>query len=454
MQLLNFFHTHKLVCILSVGLVIRVLLMPISAHSFDVYAWYQNANDLLTNGIFSLQDFPPFWYHYLMVPVAYSYDLFAGVLPSWVGAVPMVSLPAALDFYPAYNVEVVPGLLFNFIVKFPFLISDVLLALLLYKIVGALTGNNGLAEKATFLWFLNPFVIWISAGWGMWDTLPALFSLVAFYFLLKKKYALSGVALSIGVALKLYPLLFLVPIIIYLFKAYISGERRNSLLKFFGSFFGCSALIFLPYIDRSISFFSDFFLFSAAAIDPVVEPLGFGLSYWSLFLLNRLFNLTITADFVSTMAVFSVLLVAVFVGVVYWRISKFSFKKPVFDLNLAFLLSLCALFLSYRVVCEQFFIWLIPMLIILYISGKVRGALYWGISLVALVYCLLNLPVPFFFLPLAPWIGNNLLSVVYAIWPLDSLRIIFLAIFGCLFSIILFYILSKLRGSFTLQKIF
>ncbi|MDT8782435.1 MAG: DUF2029 domain-containing protein [Candidatus Bathyarchaeota archaeon] len=366
----------------------------------------------------------------------------------------MVSLPAALDFYPAYNVQVVPGLLFNFVVKLPFLISDGLLALLLYKIVTALTSNKGLAEKATLLWFLNPFVIWISAGWGMWDTLPALFSLVAFYFLLKKKYALSGVALSIGVALKLYPLLFLVPIIIYLYKTDITGERKNSLLKFLGSFFGCSALIFLPYIDRSISFFSDFFLFSAAAIDPVVEPLGFGLSYWSLFLLNRLFNLTIAADFVSIMAIFSVLLVAVFVGIAYWRISKFSFKKPVFDLNLAFLLSSCALFLSYRVVCEQFFVWLIPMLIILYVSGKVRSLAYWGISLVALVYCLLNLPAPFFFLPLAPWIGDSLLSMVYAIWPLESLRIIVLAIFGCLFSVILFYMLFRLREGSKLWKVF
>lgn len=428
--------------------------MPISAHSFDVYVWYQNTNDLLSNGVFSLQDFPPFWYHYLMVPVAYSYDWLAGILPAWTGAVPMVSLPAALDFYPAYNVQVVPGLLFNFVVKLPFLISDVLLALLLYKIVNALTSNKGLAEKATLLWFLNPFVIWVSAGWGMWDTLPALFSLVTFYFLLKKKYALSGVALSIGVALKLYPLLFLVPIIFYLYKTDITGKRKNSLLNFLGSFFGCSALIFLPYIDRSISFFSDFFLFSAAAIDPVVEPLGFGLSYWSLFLLNRLFNLTIAADFVSIMAVFSVLLVAVFVSVAYWRISKFSFKKPAFDLNLAFLLSICALFLSYRVVCEQFFVWLIPMLIILYVSGKVRGVVYWSISLVALVYCLLNLPVPFFFLPLAPWTGDSLLSMVYALWPLESLRIVFLAILGCLFSIILLYILSRFRKDLKLREVF
>ena len=88
----------------------------------------------------------------------------------------MASLPSALNFYPSFNVQYVPGMLFNSVVKIPFLISDVAITFLLYKIVEELTHSKALAEKAAFLWFLNPFVIWISAVWGMWDTLPALFS--------------------------------------------------------------------------------------------------------------------------------------------------------------------------------------------------------------------------------------------------------------------------------------
>jgi hypothetical protein len=87
-------------------------------------------------------------------PVAYSYDWLAGIFST--GVIPMASLPSALNFYPAYNIQYVPGMLFNSVVKIPFLISDVALAFLLYKIVEELTKNKGLAEKAAFLWFLNP----------------------------------------------------------------------------------------------------------------------------------------------------------------------------------------------------------------------------------------------------------------------------------------------------------
>ena len=70
-------------------------------------------------------------------PVAYSYDWLAGIFST--GTIPMASLPSALNFYPAYNIQYVPGIAF-----------------LLYTIVEELTKNKGLAEKAAFLWFLNP----------------------------------------------------------------------------------------------------------------------------------------------------------------------------------------------------------------------------------------------------------------------------------------------------------
>ncbi|MBE3115800.1 hypothetical protein IMZ68_01215, partial [Candidatus Bathyarchaeota archaeon] len=244
-KLPRFVSEHKLATILFVGIVARVVLMPISAHPFDVYAWYNISSNILQNGPLTLQGFPPLWYHYMMIPVAYSYGWLSGVFSS--GAIPMSSLPSALNFYPAYNIQYVPGLLFNSVVKIPFLISDVAIAFLLYKIVEELTHSKGLAEKAAFLWFLNPFVIWISAGWGMWDTLPALFSLVAFFFLLRKKYALSAVFLSLGVASKMYPALFLVPIAIYLLKSSPVGAKWKNCLQFFSVFTITSVLLFLPY---------------------------------------------------------------------------------------------------------------------------------------------------------------------------------------------------------------
>jgi hypothetical protein len=426
--------------------------MPISAHPFDVYVWYNISMSILKNGPFTLQAFPPLWYHYMMIPIAYSYSWLAGIFST--RAIPMASLPSALNFYPSFNVQYVPGMLFNFVVKIPFLISDVAIAFLLYKIVEELTHSKGLAEKAAFLWFLNPFVIWISAGWGMWDTLPALFSLVAFFFLLRKKYALSAVFLSLGVASKLYPALFLVPIAIYLLKSSPVGDKWKNCLKFFSVFTAATVLLFLPYLGKIESFFAGYFVSSPAASGAVANqinnPVAFGLSYWALYMLNRLLNLPVTAGFISFVSTASIVLVAVGLGLAYWKTSKMTFQKPAYDLAFVMLLPVVALFLSYRIICEQFFVWAIPFLVILCVGGRVKEAFYWAASIVALLYAVLNCPLPFFFLPLAPRYTNILLDMVHAIWAVEPIRIVSLAVLGCVFSILLVFIivqLSKKQGS-------
>lgn len=420
--------------------------MPISAHPYDVYSWYSISMNILKNGPFTLQAFPPLWYHYMMIPIAYSYSWLAGIFST--RAIPMASLPSALNFYPSFNVLYVPGMLFDFVVKIPFLISDIAIAFLLYKIVEELTHSKGLAEKAAFLWFLNPFVIWISAGWGMWDTLPALFSLVAFFFLLRKRYALSAVFLSLGVASKLYPALFLVPIAVYLFKLSPVGDRWKNCLKFFSAFTAATVLLFLPYFGTIESFFTSYFVSNPAAsgtvTNQVTNPVAFGLSYWSLYQLNRLLNFPITTEFISFASITSIILVAVALVIVYWRAVKMPFQRPAYDLALVMLLPVLALFLSYRIICEQFFVWAIPLLVILCVGGRVKVAFYWAASIVALLYAVLNCPLPFFFLPLAPRYTNILLDMVHAIWAVEPLRIVTLAVLGCVFSILLVFIIAQL----------
>jgi hypothetical protein len=379
----------------------------------------------------------------MMVPIAYGYSWLSGVLST--GAIPMTSIPAALDFYPAFNLQYVPGLLFNFLVKIPFLISDIALALLLYKIVEELTKSKGLAEKAVILWFLNPFVIWISAGWGMWDTLSALFSLMSFFLLLKKKLALSAVSISLAVALKLYPALFLVPIAIYILKVNPVNVRVKNCLAFFSVFSAVSLLLFLPYLGQITSFFTGYFLPSptapGASTDPIVNPLGFGLTYWSVYLLNRLINIPVSSEFFSFTTFLSVIMVVVSLLLVFWKTCKLTINKSAYDLALIMLLPVIALFLSYRIICEQWFVWILPFLVILYVGGRVKRSLFWGASAVALLYSVLNCPLPFFFLPLSPWYSNSLLKMVNAFMSVEPVRIITLAVLGCIFSVILVLIL-------------
>ncbi len=444
-RIFDAFSKHKLASIIIIGIIIRVLLIPITSHPYDGYAWYSLSMDILKKPEFSSYNFPPLWYLYSMAPIAYTYDFLSKIIPS--GTIPMSSLPSALNFYPSWGVESVPGPLFNSIVKFPFLISDILVAILLYKIVGELTRNKGLAEKAALLWFLNPLVIWISAGWGMWDSIPALLSLASLFFILKKKIALSAITLSLGVASKLYPILFVVPILIYILKApSLSRDRRKVLLKFILIFSAVSLLLFLPYLGLITNFFTSYFTPNptSSTTDPVVNPTGFGLTYWSLSLLDRLFNLQVSSILVSITQVAVIAIVIASLALVYWRTTKYTFDKPTLDLAVVMLFPILSLFFTYRIIPEQWFIWALPFMIILYTEGLVKQAFYWGTSLVALLYVFLNTPLPFFFLPLEPWHKNTLLAMVSFFLSNEPLRIVLLATLGVIFSGLLILIFLKI----------
>ena len=223
-------------------------------------------------------------------------------------------------------------------------------------------------------------------------------------------------------------------------------EKYKSSLKYFLAFLVTSTLLFLPYFGIISSFFSSYFMTNPASstLDSVTNPLGFGLTYWSLYSLNRLVNLPISAELVTIVSVGSIMLVFVSLMLVYWRISKITFNKQPFDLALVMVLPVLALLLSYRIIPEQWFIWALPFLIVLYVGKQVKGIYFWGASFIALLYAILNCPLPFFFLPLAPWHTNTLLGMVHAFWEIDFHRILLLAILGLAFSIIIIIILLRL----------
>jgi hypothetical protein len=421
--------------------------MPISAHPLDMYVWFDATSSIIKNGPMSIQFFPPIQGYFLLVPLAYFYNWLIHIISvGSFGPLPMGSIPSALNFYPDLNALYVPGMLFNFVIKLPVLFSDVFTTLLLYRIVLSLTSNKVLAERAAIFWFLNPFLIWISSAWGMWDTLPAFFSLACLYFLLNKKFVLSSICLSAGFFLKLYPILFLIPIGIYIFRSSLVKDKWKSGFKFFSVFSIIAVLLSLPFIDRITRFFTNFIAPNIGSItNPISNPIAFGLTYWSLYSLNRIINLPLTTIFATFASITSIIMGVVALILAYWKVDKIMFQKLEYDLTLVLLLPILALFLSFRIVCEQWFVWALPFLVILCVRGKVKGSLFWGASILGLLYACLNCPLPFFFLPLAPWIGNSLVNSANFLLSFEPIRIGLLAIIGCLFSLFLFLILFNFR---------
>ena len=98
-----------------------------------------------------------------------------------------------------------------FLLKFPLLLCDAAVALLVFHGVRRLGSGDRAATFAAAAWFLNPLVIWASAVHGEVDTLAAFFVLAS-VFALERRYAfLAGVFLGLGAFAKLYPLI-LVPL--------------------------------------------------------------------------------------------------------------------------------------------------------------------------------------------------------------------------------------------------
>jgi hypothetical protein len=82
-------------------------------------------------------------------------------------------------------------------------------------------------------------------------------------------------------------------------------------------------------------------------------------------------------------------------------------------------------------------VWAVPFLVILCVAGYIRRGVFWWLSTFALVYAVLNCPLPFFFLPLSPLLSDSLVGMVQFVWLLDFLRAEVLVLVAIGFSLLL-----------------
>ena len=127
--------------------------------------------------------------------------------PHLIGVNPIIGYP---PLYPlllgaiyrlTYNL--VPNIfLYNFAIKIPVIASNIALAYL----TKAVMQNLDMPPKRTqFAWLFllfNPFTLLTTAAWGEFDTLIALLTLASLYLLSKGKAVKSSVLLSLGIVLK------------------------------------------------------------------------------------------------------------------------------------------------------------------------------------------------------------------------------------------------------------
>lgn len=223
--------------LLILGFLIRISIAPFTSHRFDIVSLKQAARAFYEEGnitLFTNWSSPPLWFFTIIIFYA-PYMLLR-----------IVGLPDTRVYYqPVLSMEVT-------FLKFPLILSDILSTYLIYKICRKQNLDEGNSMKAAAVYLLNPFTIFISSIWGMFDSLAILFALLGVYLFTHKKFYLSSLIWGLGV--KWYSLGFIPFLSIY---SYVQNREerfarrlgKSVLILFIGFGFFAFLMVF-PHILR------------------------------------------------------------------------------------------------------------------------------------------------------------------------------------------------------------
>ena len=287
-----------------------------------------------------------------------------------------------------------PGLIYDIILKIPLIFSDVLTTIFVYKIVLKYYGNERDSIFASALWFLNPFTIWISSGWGTFDTLPTLFTVIAFFLVLEKRFALAGISLVVSIAIKYYAAVLIIPV---LFLAWRFGGKKATTKYVIGV--GLSSLtLFLPYyagIPSSLT------LVTSTSENALHYS---GISIWTVF---TLFYPGLNQNVISYF-----ILTVLFIGLYFWIWKTTTYRSDPNSVLKVFVLPIICLLLFFHFIGENFLIWIIPFVAILALKDSLTLKILWGLSILGILSSLTDSLLPYYMLPDSPWIGSLLVHAL------------------------------------------
>jgi hypothetical protein len=180
---------------------------------------------------------------------------------------------------------------------------------------------------------------------------------------------------------------------------------------------GFATLLFATYWKELLGFVVDFLLTPMFPV-PTTGPSGYGLTYWSLSLIWPIGRAAVPLS----LSVSAILLLVVYAK--HWQLRG---SHDVEGIVAVFLASISAIFLGFRLVAENYVVWLVPLMAILVVYNRLEGILFWGTSLLAFVFSITNSLLPFYLLPVEPWIGAQLAAIVgwvssYRIMPAGAFQ--------------------------------
>lgn len=228
----------KIVKLFILAIILRLLIMPFYFHP-DIKTYNYQAS-FLKNGIFNVysyltnnKDKLPIKEDFVYFPLAY---LFLGTYQIIATPILGPNFNIWLSDASSQSVERIGVFRYLFILKFPYLLLDLLVPFLIIYFLKDIKQK----KEIFVLWLFNPISIAIIYIFSNIDIIPVVLSLMSLLLFKNKKILLSGLILGIAAGFKAYPLLFLPFFLLY-------TNKYTDLLRLLTVSLGSTILIIAPF---------------------------------------------------------------------------------------------------------------------------------------------------------------------------------------------------------------
>ena len=241
------FLRKPLVLMVLVGLLIRLVLMPILTYDFDMYHWALIISNINSgHGLYELDGYyyTPVWGYFMG-----TISMFQGFLTDGLLGIRSTDMLPIEVMNHRFHIATITTISFNVLMKIPMIICDLAVGYLIYWLVKDRTGDKKKAATGFGLWFFCPIVIYMSAVQGMFDTISALLLLLTVITLYKDKCLVCGMMFAAAVLLKFFPLFCIFVLISYIIvKHRDDGLAKRKVLEAVIGAAVMSAVLMLPLI--------------------------------------------------------------------------------------------------------------------------------------------------------------------------------------------------------------
>ncbi|MEM2145331.1 MAG: hypothetical protein QW279_08215 [Candidatus Jordarchaeaceae archaeon] len=338
------------------GFVVHLLISPFFAHNFDVGVFVSAAKLFYYRGIIEFfVKWPYPFYSYLVIVGSY--------------------FPAYLFTDDVFFFGQPFSLLEKFFIKLPMNICDLFIAYILFLIMRKL-GKERYAIPVALFYLFNPMSVLISSFWGMIDSVSTLFALLSVYHFSERRWMLSGFELGVGFGLKIHPIILL-PLFIFL----LWREGKEYIFKFVLAFSVPAAFSILPsLIVQCISINPIIHFYSLGFYPSALSSIFHTSDYFKIFDPNMTFRTLLYMCYSpffffgtfegNEFFYFGILYLVFFLFLRKTRFFDREFPLGITRLTVCVSVVYLLYFLSYPRVNQQYFLWVLPFLLVMFAVGK------------------------------------------------------------------------------------